>query len=91
MKNFIYYIKDWRIIVGLLFIISTFGLSAEGRAFRSKWDSSIQYQEPASAGKKAGFIVIGLVFIFAGIGKKKQQLQNQSNNDSNSKTTDGQQ
>ena len=81
MKNLIYYLKSGWVILGLLFIISVFGMSESGKYFRSKWDSSIQYQAPASPGKKVGLVVVGLVFIFYGVGKKKQQLQNHSNND----------
>jgi hypothetical protein len=87
MKNFIYYIKDWRTIVGLLFIISTFGMSSEGKVFRSKWDDSVQYQKPVSGGMKAGIIVVGVVFILAGIGKKQQQLNQNAPEENNEKNS----
>jgi hypothetical protein len=90
MKNLIFYLKSGWVIAGLLFIISVFGLKKEGQVFESKWDGSVQYQEPTSSSEKVGIVVVGLVLIFIGVGKKKQQLQNTPRNENNSQKPEGQ-
>lgn len=74
MNNIKFYLKDWRIIIGiLLFIVAAFGPST-GEVFRSKWDDSLQYRKPIDSDERIGMVIMGTCALFFGIKARRKKL-----------------
>lgn len=82
MKNkhlIIYYLKDFRVIVGIIILLTAFFGSSEGRVYRSAWDSSIRYQSPIDHDMKIMMFCLAFCAIFFGIMGKRKKLKELSN------------
>ena len=75
----IWYLKSWRVIIGIIFfLVAIFG-SSEGRVFRSAWDNSLQYEEPMDTDKRIGAILLGLLLLLSGLRDRYIKLKQLSN------------
>jgi hypothetical protein len=89
MKNkniIIYYLKDWRVILGLLCILTGLFAPREGKVYRSRWDDSIRYQKPMDSDMQKSMYAFAAVSIFFGLKSRWKKLNNTPPTDDNQDT-----
>lgn len=75
----IWYLKSWRVIIGIIFFLFAIFGSSQGRVFRSAWDNSVQYEEPMDINKRIGAILLGLLLLLSGLRDRYIKLKQLSN------------
>ncbi len=78
MKNknlLLWYLWDFRVIVGILILLTAIFGSSNGEYFRSAWDNSLQYKRPIDGEMKAYMYSAAACALFFGIRGKYRKLK----------------
>jgi hypothetical protein len=78
---YLYYLLNWRVLVGFLLIIyRLFSSDIEnGQLYKSKYDNQYHYNPPLSEDAKGWGLFIGVFFVLWGVSKQYEKIKTPDN------------